>query len=461
MRSLQKGKLLLIAAALLPLSILEANPGFSRQMDMECMACHNQTMSQLNSFGRKFAASGFTMTSGSQSMIDGNTIKLGLPSALNAGVLLKARYVKTDAEENYRDQPDVGFERGNLEIFKVSKVFFGGKIADNVGGFMNYMDGSVGGKIAFSSELGSGYAGVSTFMQDDFGPFSGMEYYNTGLYAPLKLFENRKGTNAAQATELGHGPATGMQAYYAGDVFYLMGGAYVPATSKHEGLDVGSDVIGIARIAIAPTFGEWTVMVGAYGISGTSSLTNSSLDNTKPKPESSELLDITREAYGLDAQVEGQIGGMSTVLTLNAVLHNQTDLYNHDTGLRVDDFTDLFTDGDHYKAGENRAFSAELQVNPWDVLGFKVAYLHYDDQYDYRYTAAINENEATKLVNKTDRQEYSLGVDYSFRQNVRFAFEYTYSDYRVNDKINPAAGNNDVVSLSDSNMYIVYAMIGF
>jgi len=100
MRSLNKGKMLLAAAALLPLSVLEANPGFSRQMDMDCMACHNQTMSQLNSFGRKFAASGFTMTSGNQSMLDGNTIKLGIPSELNAGVLLKARYIQSETNDD-------------------------------------------------------------------------------------------------------------------------------------------------------------------------------------------------------------------------------------------------------------------------------------------------------------------------------------------------------------------------
>lgn len=440
MKLLNKAKILLIAVAILPLSILEANPGFSRQMDMGCMACHNQTMSQLNPFGRKFAASGFTMTSGNQSMIDGDTIKLGLPSALNAGVLLKARYLKTNPE--FTDDPtrdDVGSDRGSLEVYKVSKLFFGGKIAENVGGIGNFSYDSFGAKIAFAYELGSGYAGVSGFMDNTFGPFSGMEYYNTGLYAPLKLFENRKGTNAAQATELGHGPATGIQAYYGGDELYLMAGAYIPATSQHEGLDTGTSAIGVGRIAYAPTIGEWMVMVGAYGLNGTASMSNQALDNTKPQPSSAYLLDIERKAYGIDMQVEGEIAGMSTVIAFNAVLHNETKLYRHDTGIYVENFDGLFTNGIDYKAGDNTAFSAEIQFNPWEPFGIKLAYLTYDDKFNY----ATNSKD-----DKWDRDDYSLGLDYSFRQNVRFAIEYTYS--------NPSRSDRPT-----SNDIFAYAMVGF
>ncbi len=448
MKLFNKGKMLLIAMALLPLSVLEANPGFARQMGMECMACHNQTMNQLNSFGRQFAASGFTMSMGNQSMIDGTTMKLGLPSALNASVLLKARYQKSDPETS-KQYADVGKERGNLELWKVSKLFLGGKVAENVGALMKVDYAGFGGKAIFAYELGSGYAGISAFSDDDFGPFAGNEYYNTGLYAPLRLFDNRKASNAAQATELGHGPATGVQAYYGGDILYVMGGAYVPASSEYNGLDVGTSAIPIGRIAVAPTIGEWTVMVGAYGLSGTAKLSDDALDNTKPEQNGANLIEITREAFGLDAQVEGHIAGMSTVLTLNAVLHNKTELYNSTTGVRADEL--IYDNGDVvYEAGDNEAFSAELQVNPWEPLGIKVAYLHYNDKYDYRYTAAP---EGPKLVDKFDRDDYSIGLDYAYRQNVRFIFEYSYRDYVDNDRT--------ASSLSDSDDFLLAAIIGF
>lgn len=393
------------------------------------------------------------MASGGQSMIDGDTLKLGLPSALNAGVLFKARYVKTYPKDD-DGYDDVGTDRGNFEMFKTSKVFFGGKMAENVGGFMTFEDAGLGGKVAVAYELGSGYAGIVGFMQNDFGPFAGVEYFNTGLYAPLKLFENRKGTNAAQATEVGHGPASGLQAYYGGDILHVMGGAYVPATSKHEGLDVGTDVMGIGRIAVAPTFGDWTVMVGAYGISGKAVMSDMALNNTKPKADSADLVEIERESFGLDMQVEGDIAGASTVLVVNAVLHNKTGLVNNNTNVDKLDDSNGFPDLELH-AGDNTAYSVELQVNPWAEIGFKGAFLHYDDKYDYRYSTA---GEQRNNPDKWDRDEYTLGVDYSFRQNVRFAFEYTYSDMRINDQLN---NEGDVVSISDSNDFYLYAMIGF
>lgn len=448
-----------MAVTLVPLCTLQANPGFSRQIGMECMACHNQTMNQLNIFGRKFAASGFTKTLGNQSMIDGDAIKLGLPSALNGSVLLKARYLKFEPETS-KQYEDVGMERGNLELWKVSKLFFGGKVAENVGALVKVDYAGFGAKAIYSDEVGSGYAGISAFSDDDFGPFGGGEYYNTGLYPPLRLFESRKASNAAQATELGHGPATGVQAYYSGETLSVMGGAYVPASTASNRLDIGSRAIAIGRISVEPPVGAWitafegwTFMLGAYGLDGTAKLSDMALANTVPTPNDAERIEITREAFGIDAQIEGRIAGMSTVVAVNAVLRNRTMPYNSTTGTNYDDLTltaASIENGDDYKACDNRAFSVEAQVNPYDKLGVKIAYLHFDDRYDYHYTPAP---EGPKLVNKFDRDDYTIGLDYAYRQNVRFVFEYTYGDAEDNDRT--------ASSLSDSDNFLVSATIGF
>ena len=440
MKPFSRQKILLLAALFLPLTVLQANPGFSRQMGMECMACHNQTMTQLNSFGRKFSASGFTMTSGidAQMPIEGDPVKLGLPSVLNASVLLKARYVKKETEVLDPGEP-VGKERGSVELFKVSKIFFGGKIAENVGGFLHLDYDSIGGKITYSDQVGTGYWGITAYTDENFGPFAGMEYYNTGLLPPMRLFDNRKGTNAAQATDLAHGAATGAQIYYGGDELFFMAGAYIPAASKHEGLDVGSSFIPITRIAYAPTFGEWTVMLGAYYLNGTATLSDAALNNTEPKIGVAELVDIKRIAYGVDMQIEGNIAGASTVLTLQSVMHNKTDIFDSN----IPGYTEKLVLSDaEYKAGENKAFSAELQVNPWAALGIKTAYLHMNDNYIYDGTITSDKYQ------KFDRDEYSFGLDYSFRQNVRFAAEYTYTDSRLETS-------------SDSEAIYLYTMIGF
>ena len=42
----------------------QATSAFARQMEMNCMGCHNQQIPMLNSFGRAFKLSSYTMTSG-------------------------------------------------------------------------------------------------------------------------------------------------------------------------------------------------------------------------------------------------------------------------------------------------------------------------------------------------------------------------------------------------------------
>ena len=74
----------------------QATPAFARQMEMNCMGCHNQQVPMLNSFGRQFKLSGYTMTSGKASMITGGDLGMSFPLAINAGVGIKANSLTTD-----------------------------------------------------------------------------------------------------------------------------------------------------------------------------------------------------------------------------------------------------------------------------------------------------------------------------------------------------------------------------
>src|SRR3972149_12320362 len=76
----------------------EAVPAFARQTGLSCNTCHFQHYSSLNAFGRLFKAGGFTMVGG-QSMIEGDM--LFMPSALNASMVLKLRYQKTNGDFYY------------------------------------------------------------------------------------------------------------------------------------------------------------------------------------------------------------------------------------------------------------------------------------------------------------------------------------------------------------------------
>ena len=389
--------LVLVALFLLPTSA-EAVPGFARQMGVDCSSCHAQNIPKLNRFGREFARSGFTMSSytGPQAMIEGSDIGLGLPSVLNASGVLRASYTLTDGNET------TGTDRGEAKVFDQSMLIFGGKFADNVGGLLTLTPIGFGGKGIVSYDALGGYTGFTLYSTGGSGAFSGMENYNTGLYAPLRMFNNAKSTNAAQATGVGSGAATGLQAFYGGAGLFASIGIYAPAQNS-DGLDVGASLIPFGRLAYEFGLGSWTITPGAYAINGSAKMSDTALEVVLA---TGILVDIKREAYGIDLQLEGTLGNMSTMVTLNSVLKNRTTL---DPAITVPGTI---------KEEDETATSLELQLNPISSLGLKAAFLTYDTE----IVPGINNRQ------DIDKNAYSAGINYGFRQNILLDVEYSYTD---------------------------------
>ena len=84
---------------------VQAMPMFSTQTGVACSGCHTQQMPRLNKFGRKFAASGMTI---SQKVADINGTSAGFISNMdiNPSILIKSKYNKT------YDKPD---GKGNID----------------------------------------------------------------------------------------------------------------------------------------------------------------------------------------------------------------------------------------------------------------------------------------------------------------------------------------------------------
>src|SRR3990170_3633852 len=78
-----------------------AVPAFARQTGMACNSCHFQHFPLLNEFGREFKSGGYT-TIGGQSLIEGDF--LSMPSVLNASLVTKLRYQKTNGNNNLYDK---------------------------------------------------------------------------------------------------------------------------------------------------------------------------------------------------------------------------------------------------------------------------------------------------------------------------------------------------------------------
>ncbi len=417
MKTFTKKLLLLSTIILMTLpESASALPGFARQTSKECAACHTQNMPKLNAYGRYFALSGYTLYDAkneTQSLIEGSDVALGLPAVLNASAVLSARYIKSSQESNNSEV--VGAERGELQVLEGSGLFFGGRIADNVGGIVSVTgdpstenDVVFGGKALLAYKTFGGFSGLSLYSTQINGIFSGMENFNTGLNAPLKQFENANSTNAAQATGIGRGPATGLQAYYGDSHFFATFGATIPSQNS-EGIDAGGSVIPFGRLAYNQPIGEtWNIMVGVYGLSGDMKASDQSLNGERVDTHAN-LVTVHKEGYGFDFEASGNIGSISTMTTLNVVLKNVIDTSGALTAPSL-------------QQTDNQAASLEFQINPITPLGVKVAYLTYNNN-----DSALGQ----EFIKAYDFDAASLGISYLLRQNIIIDTQYSYNNPKL------------------------------
>ena len=122
--SLATAALLIVGSFVIPQSS-EAVPAFARQTGLACNSCHFQHFPTLNQFGRAFKAGGFTMVGG-QSLVEGDL--LSMPSVINASLITKIRYVKTNG-----DNDDSGSNKGELQFPDEAAFFLGGRVGEHIG----------------------------------------------------------------------------------------------------------------------------------------------------------------------------------------------------------------------------------------------------------------------------------------------------------------------------------------
>jgi len=165
---------LLATAAFAP--EVSALPVFARQTGMACQACHFQHFPLLNSFGRAFKASGFTMM-GAQGKIEGDEhAPLSIPNTLNFGVLTTAGIEKQSGNPT-GTQVDLPASTGELSLF------YGGRVTENVG-FISEL-GLIGpastgsAKLVMMYPMGDAKVGVSFYTGAKGAAYS-MELLNTG-----------------------------------------------------------------------------------------------------------------------------------------------------------------------------------------------------------------------------------------------------------------------------------------
>jgi len=303
-------RLLILLGLLMSLiSTVNATPAFARQMGVSCTACHSQnSYPSLNSFGRKFKASGFTMV-GNQELIKGDdkqTNSLSLPNTLNMAFITKLRAKKGNKSESVLEFPDE------------AAVILGGRISKHIGTFIEIgydskenTFGLANFKLPITYNVNNYTLGIVPFRTDGFGAAGAFEVLNTGAVRGSRVLEDRKTISAQQYI----GTATtaeGVGAYLYNDLWHVVYTAYVP----NNGTVHSYSPANYLRLAMTPQVNGWDLGFGGQLWKGTS--------------ESLESGKNTTDAYAVDFQAMGQINKIpvSFFATHANAKAGTTSLYN-------------------------------------------------------------------------------------------------------------------------------------
>jgi hypothetical protein len=401
MKIINKKIIATVAALGILTTAAEATPAFAKQMNAECMSCHYQNIPKLNSFGRDFKMSGFTMTGGVPE-VTGN--HLSIPATFNLGFVSKSRIANdTDA---------AGSTTQEVQIYDESALLFGGKLGENMGASFEFggpgksISGSgntaaanmaLSGKILYSKEFSFGRLGGGVYNTDALGVFAATEIMTTGLYRPVRQFENRKAANIFQKLGLGAGEATGLTAFYYGNGLFVSVAQYLPAMAPAADMSHGLNTA--VRAVYTADVAGWNVSLGGFSLSG----------DTTTAATSGTVAESDRTASGVDLQVEGEVAGMSLMVTSALAIENK---FNKNVA--------------GVYGTDNGGFDINAQLNVQEHLGVKLAYLSYDD----------------KSSNNADSSTMSIGTNWSMYQNVDLVAEYS-----VTTISGAASGAKDPTSL--------------
>src|SRR5574340_669880 len=254
-----------------------AVPSFARQVGMACSACHFQHFPVLNSFGRAFKAGGYTMM-GSQGKVENE--HLSIPDTLNASMLIKIRYQKSNAVVPAGQPSGASTGSGQWQIPDEFSLFFGGRVGENVG-FLNEINlagtnATTGGvaaqfKLPFVFDVGGAKLSAIPFMTDAGSMAYGYELSSTGVVRALRWSEERSAITAANYIGMNSGEATGLAFVAQNDMGYVNLTRWTPHFSAGGGAGQAIQLRNNwLRVAATPTVADWAMHIGVGLASGTS-----------------------------------------------------------------------------------------------------------------------------------------------------------------------------------------------
>jgi len=282
-----------------------AIPVFARQTGMACSACHFQHFPLLNGFGRAFKSSGFTMM-GAQEKVEGE--HLSIPAMLNFSVLTST-YLQNESNGGGKNAKwGVPGQGGEFSLFVGGRVSdfagFLSEIALNGGG-VNNTTGLGAAKLALLFPVGDTRVGLVAYTGGQ-GAAYGFEILNTGAADTHKMMGNA-GASKQHVTAAYAGSYMGTRVDATGinlvavnpGMGFVSVGKYAPVAAAVIS-NAGANTLPLTYVRGAYIFdmAGFDSAVGIQNFSGTAAALG--LGNTSYR------------ATVVDAQMQGEIGGMET-----------------------------------------------------------------------------------------------------------------------------------------------------
>jgi len=353
-----------------------AIPSFARQTGFACNTCHYQHYPALNAFGRVFKAKGFTMVGG-ESLVEGDL--LSLPATLNASVVTKIRFQKTDGEMD-----NSGTNKGEFQFPDEAALFLGGRVGTHIGFLLEGQLADAGSstfanfKIPIGMDIKGVHASITPFTTDGMGPQFGFELLNTGAVSNTRVLEHRTGISAIQFVGL-QSAAQGFTFVAYHNTGYINYTAWQPETGTSD----SGPFLHYLRIVGTHNFAGWDLAAGGQVWLGTTKLGT----GTREKAN----------GWAVDAQAQG------TILTMPLGVYLS---YAEAPGTTDDNPVNIF----NTNIGDKRAWSilAELGVLPHRVT-----------------LAAAYRSGNTGALGPSEQSAVTLGLTFLITQNVELQLNHT------------------------------------
>jgi hypothetical protein len=280
-----------------------ALPAFARQTGNECSSCHFQHFPKLKPFGRIFKANGLSLTA--QDNIEGQN--LSIPQNLNATYFIRAVARK-----------DTSARDGELLIPQEAAILVGGRLAEGVGGMVEWGGPLLSTKLSYTRPWGNNRVGATIFTTDGLGPAYGFEVMNTGAVRNHSPFAQSSNATLGNNDNLDlAGAATGIALFAFSNDWFINATVFAPDSNEAglTGMDTGGKLSTYLRAAYTPVIKGWDTGIGIGLIGGTTEATvtagGATLINavTGGTTAADDVGKINTAALFVDAQLQGQLAG--------------------------------------------------------------------------------------------------------------------------------------------------------